>query len=212
MKKILTLIFFLITINCLFCQIQNSKIEYFDELGKKITQDQYVEKIKSQKFTTIVTDTTNNVHLTQKIQAGKITNKQKFDSIISRDFGNKYNSNLPLVIIYYPGRDYCNKANNGKKWNPIKNRYYNELEKGLRKLGKHNMFYVYKSNNGLKEGNKGYKKWYSDPDGIFEKLFFKYHYPCNSYIILKPDAKYIAIYGESGKEKVWEMFQKINNL
>jgi len=212
MKKHSILIIFLLIFSSIFCQNQDSNIEYFDDDGKKITKNEYVEKIKSRLFTTIVTDTTKNVYLVKRIQAGEITNKKIFDSLIKKEFAKKYDPNLPTVIVYYPGKDNCNSANNGSNWNPIKNRYYNELEKGLRKRGKYNIFYVYKSKKGLKDGNKGYKKWHSDPENIFEKLFFRYHYPCNSYVIIKPNGKYISILGESGKETVWKMYDNIDVL
>ena len=58
----------------------------------------------------------------------------------------------------------------------------------------------------MKDGLEKYEgllDWHKDPDGITEKLFFNYHYPCSSFVVISPNGNYLSYFGEFGKEYVW---------
>ncbi len=44
--------------------------------------------------------------------------------------------------------------------------------------------------------------WYKDPYGTIERLFFKYHYPCSSFVVLSKEGEFISYFGEFSKEYV----------
>jgi hypothetical protein len=55
--------------------------------------------------------------------------------------------------------------------------------------------YIYKNPHGL-EKYQGIQQWGADPDGLFEKQFFPFHYPCGSFVVISPKGKYRGILGE----------------
>lgn len=104
-----------------------------------------------------------------------------------------------IVINYYPGLDNCNK-NPGNDF--LKNRYANYTRK-INNISNIKQFYIYKEiGNTKKYGRK--LKWLKDPHEIFEKLFFKIHYPCGSYLIIFPDKTYVSYYGEYMLESIFD--------
>ncbi|MGO1752335.1 MAG: hypothetical protein ACTHYV_07570, partial [Psychroflexus sp.] len=66
-----------------------------------------------------------------------------------------------------------------------------------------------KNNKGLKKHERVFK-WTKDPEGIFEKTFFKHYYPpCSSYVVISKNGEYISYLGEFAKEHVWESTEEI---
>ena len=211
-KGLIILIFGILIYSCSSTKVGNGKTKYYNEKGESISKDKYYQKFRSGNFSTFISDATNNYRLAEKIESGSITNKRKFDSILLKELSEKYNPSLPSVFIFYPGKDDCNSANNRVNYNPIRNKYFSDLEKGLDEICKHNIFYIYKNKTGLNDGNKGFKKWHSDPNEIFERLFFKRHYICGSYVIVSKDAKYISEFGEYSKENIWKYIKFLEKL
>ena len=53
--------------------------------------------------------------------------------------------------------------------------------------------------------------WYKDPYHIIEKLFFKYHYPCSSFVVISKTGEFSSYFGEISKENVWEAAEKMTH-
>ena len=70
--------------------------------------------------------------------------------------------------------------------------------------------YIYKDGEGL-EKYDGIIKWHKDPNKIIEELFFKYHYPCMSFVAISGNGEFISFFGEFGKETVWTAVEILNN-
>lgn len=104
-----------------------------------------------------------------------------------------------IVINYYPGLDNCNINVNS---NVMSEKNYEYIRR-LNNFDKIKQFYIYKDIGNTKSYGKKLK-WYQDPHSIFEKLFFKIHYPCGSYVIIFPDKTYVSYYGEYMLESIFD--------
>ena len=76
------------------------------------------------------------------------------------------------------------------------------MEKGINKIKESNIIYVYKTQEGLIDG---FKEWFKDPEQTIEKLFFKRHYPCSSFVIISENNEFISHFGEFSKEYLWKV-------
>jgi len=56
--------------------------------------------------------------------------------------------------------------------------------------------YLSRSSKGLKKYEKSFE-WMSDPELIFANQFFKFAYPCGSFVVIHPSRYYRAYLGEA---------------
>jgi tRNA(Ile)-lysidine synthase TilS/MesJ len=59
------------------------------------------------------------------------------------------------VIIYYPGKDWCNSSGSATRRKVRK--WYNEMEKGINKIKESTIICIYKDTVGLYCKNDGFK-------------------------------------------------------
>jgi hypothetical protein len=133
-------------------------------------------------------------------------NRKYLDSLLSKSANRKIDSTKPLVILYYPGKDPCNSS--GTATRRTKKSWYNKMEKGINKIKESNILYIYKNDNGLIDG---FKEWIKDPEQTIERLFFKRHYPCSSFVVISEKNEFISYFGEFSKEYVWKAVEIITN-
>lgn len=104
-----------------------------------------------------------------------------------------------IVINYYPGLDNCNK-NPGNDF--LKSKYANYTRR-INSINNVKQYYFYKEIGNIeKYGRK--LIWLKDPHEILEKLFFKIHYPCGSYLIIYPDKTYVSYFGEYNLDNIFD--------
>lgn len=85
--------------------------------------------------------------------------------------------------------------------------YHNDYKKKLDKILDFDSYAVFKD----KESTKGHpKRKIFDKQLTIKKLFFNYYIPCGSFVVIKPDGRYICNYGEYGKEDVWGIAEEIS--
>ncbi|MEJ7694665.1 hypothetical protein, partial [Daejeonella sp.] len=116
-------------------------------------------------------------------------------------FNDKSTSNELIVLIYYPGKDPCNGLERNSTWNIFDGEY----QRKLKKISTYDHFWVYKNDENLKYYHPRRVNWQSDKNQLVEKLFFRYHYPCFSFVVLNKKGKYLSYFGEFGKNTVWEL-------
>ncbi|RZK04900.1 MAG: hypothetical protein EOO46_16240 [Flavobacterium sp.] len=187
MEKILLLIFL-----SYFPQIiAQQKITYLDGNDKVITEAQF--KITPKHFVAI--NDSLNIHKA-------VTNRsEKGNTAAVTEIYKRLNNLTPLdplkpmVIIFYPGIDACNSSGSATK--SSRRKWFKDLEYMINKIAEAKPIAIYKSKEGSKD-YKGVRKWYKDPEAIIERTFFKYHYPCSSYVIIMPNGDYVAYFGEFG--------------
>ena len=184
-------------------------IYYFDENDIEISEKIYLEKYRNREDSiyyhsiSLENDTCFVQKLVNKEPKGRLS-KKAFDVLISSlNKSNPKPKAKYTVIQYYPGKDRCN----GGKF------YGNRFDKGyLRKLKKEfsfNNYWVYKFDESMDFSSNSRVNWQLDENRTVERLFFKYHYPCSSFIILDNESKnYIGWLGEYGDSSVTEALNK----
>lgn len=184
MKKFLFIILITFTAGKVFAQ----EAKYFDVDNKEISKKDFEEKRSTNSVLDIQEDKNNHHKLIQREEKGNV---KEIEALISKleDVSKKtLNSNKPIVIIYYPGEDPCNSSGDTKSVS----KRHKELEHSISKA---NFIYIYKDHKGLEKfGDE--VKWIKDPDQTIEKLFFKYHYPCKSFVVISKNGNYISYFGE----------------
>ena len=206
-KILLKLTFGILIYSCSSLEIVNDRTKYFDENNLEISKSKFNRIRSTNKLLDIPGDSVNHKKLTLREKRGKINDKKSLVVLLEKAMNLELDSNKPIVIIYHPGKDPCNSSGTtDKEW--IKN-WYGQLEEGLIQVAEVKPLYIYKDNDGLQKYN-GILNWNKDPKGTIERIFFKYHYPCKSFVVISKDGEYISYFGEFGKEYVWEATQLMN--
>lgn len=208
MKKILLISFLgIILFACSSLNIGKNKMRYFDENNMELSKSKFKRIRSTNEFLDVPGDSINHKKLVEREEHGKIKNRALLESILEKEINQEINSNKPIVIIYYPGKDRCNSSGTGTKESTSP--WFDQLEDGVNQIAKTKPIYIYKDYKGLEEYN-GMVNWHKDPKGIVEKLFFLYHYPCFSFVVISKEGNYISYFGEFGKVSVWKATQLMN--
>lgn len=208
MKKFLLIPLFCIFIySCSSSKVGNKKTRFFDEDNVEVSESKFYRIRSKRKLISIEGDSSNHKKLILREKRGEITNRPLLESLLEKELNREIDSNKPIVIIFYPGKDACNSS--GLSTIISKKVWYKELEDGINQVAQIKPIYIYKDKEGLEEYD-GVLTWHKDPEGLIEKLFFEYHYPCGSFVVVSKDGNYISYFGETGKEYVWEATQLMN--
>lgn len=205
MRKILTLIISGILINS--CSSSQGDFTYLDFNNNEISRSKFRQKRSTNQYLDIQIDSLNQKKLIERTKTGKLENFEAYRSLVSNKSSEKIDNTKPLVIIYHPGKDACNSSGSATK-ETLKN-WYGTLEDGVQQLKANAPIYLYKEKEAL-EKYDGILNWHKDPDGLTEKLFFKYHYPCSSFVVISSDGEYVSYFGEFSKEYVWNAINLIS--
>ena len=181
-------------------KIDNNDIKYFDENYKPISKTEYENRKWKNRLLSIQGDSINHKILSIRENQGTLQNRKYLDSLLTLSTKKNIDSTKPLVIIFYPGKDPCNSSGSATR-RTIRS-WYNKMEKGINKIRESNIIYVYKETDGLFGKNDGYKEWIKDPQQTVERLFFKRHYPCSSFVAISEKGDFISYFGEFSKEYV----------
>lgn len=208
MKKVLLkLIFVILIYSCSSTKIGNDKTKYFDDNNIEISKSKFNQIRSTKKLLDIPGDSVNHKKLTLRENRGKVNDRKALELLLEKGLNQELDSNKPIVIIYYPGKDPCNSSGTtNKEW--IRS-WYGQLEEDLNQVAQVKPIYIYKENDGLKKYD-GILEWKKDPEGIVEKSFFKYHYPCMSFVVISKDGDYISRFGEFGHPLVRKALKEMN--
>ena len=125
-------------------------------------------------------------------------------------FGNQkqsVDSKLPTVFQYFQGDDLCSRSAFGgliTSWD----KKDIELKTYLKKKYKINFLNIKSNLSSIENRTNLSENWINDKYSMLKK-FFPYHYPCGSFIILKPNGEYYINYGEYGFLNVLKGLKKI---
>lgn len=165
---------------------QSENIKYFDTRNRPISEKKFNERRATNAVLDIVGDSANHRKLIEREENGQFADYAKLISALEKASGKKIDAGKPLVIIYYPGKDKCNETISLSKFTS----YYRSLQK----QSDAHIIFVYKD-FGSSTGNNP-AQWIKDPDALVEKSFFKYHYPCLSFVAISKTGKYSSYFGE----------------
>lgn len=193
---------FLFFIACLVCLIGNAQKKdiYLGTDMRPITKSDYQKKEKEPHFQLTYELDSAVVHVkTRRTVEGSIT-KNQLDFIRN---GLAINSERTLdvlstlVVLYYPGDDKCNKGRYKHMIDPLGYNFQKEIKKQ-----KHvEVFYVAKS-KAEKKPKKNQLQWQEDYKATIESLFFHFHYPCGSFVIINPSGTFLSFKGEYGLQQI----------
>lgn len=188
----------------LFSTFIYSQNKYFDDNDKEISKTEFLNwSLKNSQFKVYNDSLGTGKIISEREEVGTLFS-EKIIQTINKNLNLNLDKNKPLVITFYPGKDPCNSSGyatpkSAHQWNM-------ELIEKSNKITSTNFLFIYKSKEGLKSLKKDI--WYKDPKQLIELNFFKYHYPCSSYVIIFND-KYISYFGEFNKESVLTNLKKI---
>ena len=132
MKKVLlTFIIGILIYSCSATKTGN-KTKYFDENNVEISKSKFNRIRSTNKLFDIPGDSINHKKLTLREKRGKINDRKSLELLLEKATNRELDSDKPIVIIYYPGKDHCNSSGTtNTEW--IKS-WYGQLEDGLKQV------------------------------------------------------------------------------
>lgn len=177
--------------------------KYYDAAGKELSKAEFDYIERTQNYLGVIVDSSANAHqLVWREEWGIVPSVDSIYSKLETATGKSIDRNKYLVILYYPGKDRSNSS--GSATPDDYARYDSELARNIQKIAPTQVIHIYKDPTGLKKLYGNLSKHYQDPETIIERTFFKYHYPCGSYVIIRPDGAYGSYFGEYAYEDILE--------
>lgn len=151
----------------------------------------------------------------------KLHPRKKYGRLSEKDYLNlknylktKKKTNKDYTLIqYHPGRDRCNGGRSyhlGNSRYGIYSRWY--LKKLINEYN-YDIHWFHKKDSTMKFRSRGPIKWKVDDKDFMKNLFFPYHFPCNSFVVISNNTKnYIAVYGESGGMTVMDVANEMKQV
>lgn len=178
---------------------------YFNEQGEEVSKGRFKRDLDYGKYLDVQKE--NGLHLVKRLNKGTISSTI-LDQIMTAFGINEMGSKELLVINYHPGKDRCNSTGTSDK-NWLKNKYDNYQYKVKNELNS-TLIHVYKSKEGLKR-YQGIINFIPDQNQLIERNFFKYHYPCNSFVVIDKKGNYVSWFGEYHYDHVIKLGQELIN-
>lgn len=189
-------------------KIKKNHVKYFDINYKQVSKKEFNKIKKKNLLLSIQGDSIHHRLLSVRESRGAMDNRKIIDSLLGSITSKKIDAIKTIAIIYYPGKDPCNSS--GTSTRITTRDWYNKMEKGINDISESTILYIYKEIDGLYENNDGFKEWYKDADGLIGKLFFKYHYPCSSFVVISKKGEFISYFGEFPKDYIWNAVEILN--
>ncbi|WP_339889173.1 hypothetical protein [uncultured Flavobacterium sp.] len=206
-KKLLLSFLLVLLVACSSSKGNKNRTKYFDENNIEISKSKFNQIRATNLLLDIPGDSINHKKLTLREKIGRISDRPLLQSILEEQTKQKLDSLKPIVIIYYPGKDRCNST--GSVEVISRKFWYDMLEDGINQIAQIKPIYIYKDAEGLSK-YEGILNWHKDPGGTIERLFFQYHYPCSSFVVISKNGDYISYFGEFSKDYVWNATHKMN--
>jgi len=189
---------------------------YYDEDESQISDFIYKEKVTQGKnrYKYLKLNFQNDTCYVSLIVRRKNYGRLKqieFDSL-QKSLTNGINPPLKkyTVIQYHPGADKCNS---GKAY-PMPDKKSVFKERFLKKLDEDvgiQNYWIHKKDKQVQYHKIKSIDWQLDKNETVEKLFFKLHYPCHSFVIVDNFSKnYISFFGEYHSQQIVVFVKEMN--
>jgi hypothetical protein len=181
---------------------------FYDQDGEAVSKQKFNRLYRNLRRTHTYGDSAEVRRLVPRIMEGTLDNRGAFLRSLTEGIENPVPEDKPTIIIFYPGFDECNSTGTNDRFE-IK-QWHKELEEELMTIAGIRPLYLYRDNYGLR---KYYNiiNWRKDPKGLVEKQFFRYHYPCRSFVVIGVDGTYRSHFGVFSKDQLWEMTKSVVN-
>lgn len=177
---------------------------YQDEMGREVSRGYFEKQILEGPYFGIP-DGDNGKILVHRMPFGKVDPTPFFEKT-----GNSeaLEQGISLIVIYYPGKDECNSTGEGNNSSSIA-KEHKTLSRWAEKGNAAPPVYIYGNPHGLeKYGDK--VAWIPDPDHVFQDQFFRYPYPCGSFVVIHPSGEFRGILGEYPLSQIQVALKKLN--
>lgn len=112
----------------------------------------------------------------------------------------KLASKNTIVINYFPKSDKCRPD---KKWDYNSRLRYKRYLKQFKTKENISQYFIFKDEKSVNNFGKHFN-WYLDKNQLIEKTFFKFHYPCASYVIIRPNGNFYSKKGDNHTSGILE--------
>lgn len=207
MKLKLTLFFLFFLSKLAFAQNSNiGESLYFDPENNAVTKKEFYNIVNAREALVVKNDSLAIYKaITNRIEKGRIENYEEIIGKLEQTQPDiAFDKTKPLIVIFYPGKDPCNSSGSTDR------QEHSILEKKMDKLAKVKPIYLYRIKEGMNP-SETFLDWRKDPSNIIERTFFKYHYPCSSFVIIMPNGKYISNFAEFSMEILWKSLKELIN-
>lgn len=208
MKKTLTILLFF---KLCFVSSQTKKpVYYYDVNDISISEKLYLAKYQNKKdsiyYHSIVLE--NDTCYIQKLVKTRGIGRVKIDDfkLLNSTLNKTELTKKFSIIIYHPGKDRCNggralgRGHNQKFYKRLKDKYNVSIH------------WVHKMDTSINFIDHKGVQWMTDKNKVVEKLFFKYNYPCSSFVIINnATRKYTYQFGEYNLEYMQDMLKWMIN-
>ncbi len=185
-------------------QLLSAQIIYRDDQGSEIGREYFENQILEGPYFGIPGKSENEKVLVHRMPSGRLESTQAFYE--KSDNLKAYEAGKSLLIIYYPGPDDCNTtgARTPKEYYP---KSHPALLRWTKKQDAAEPLYIYQIPEGIDRSDPELN-WQKDPEKIFEKAFFRYPYPCQSFMVIHPDGRFRGILGEFPLDQIHVALKK----
>jgi len=175
-------------------------------MGGLITKESYEKQILEGPYFGVPGIEVNEQVLVHRMPFGQVDNAEALYSALGLEELRK--AGKPIVVIFYPGKDECNSTGSNEGNTKFYQKDHDWLQKNISSKGGYGPIYLYRNPAGL-EKYAGIMTWQSDPQGLFEKTFFKFPYPCRSFVVVDYTGNYRAILGEFPNSQIVAALKKL---
>ncbi|MCG7502911.1 hypothetical protein MHM83_13660 [Tenacibaculum sp. Mcav3-52] len=195
MQKFLTSLFTIITLGA-YAQLKDTI--FLNENSIKLTKEAYFSNEKNEHFFHFKTQKDSTTTILIKVAQRKygridINTHNKIKKYLFFLSNKEIDSSKTIIINYFPKQDNCCIPNN--PWSIASIKSFKRFVQKLKNKEHIYQFFIFKDTRTVNNFS-GYFSWYADKESIIEKAFFKFQYPCYSYIIIKPNGNYFTFRGE----------------
>lgn len=201
MYRFFNLLIFIFLSNAAFPQSS-----YRNELGGRITKTEFESQILEGPYFGVPGDQEGEMVLVYRMPVGTVANPEVYYQITENERAFAQGKNL--IVVYYPGPDECNSNSQDFDVNAMR-KATKSLEKWAKKHDAAAPVFVFKNEGGLLAYQE-FMNWEADPESIFEQQFFKFPYPCKSFVVLHPSGAYRAILGDFPLSQIDQALKKLN--
>ncbi|WP_439128099.1 hypothetical protein [Polaribacter sp.] len=202
MKKSILLILFI----CQFTSAQKKEL-YVNDDYVLIGKETYNKNIPGKYFTYFKQENDSLIIYIKSpsIKVGRIKDSvhNKIKYYLKELTNKKIDEKNTIIINYFPENDKCL---GNRRWNSSILYKFKKFVKNVKSKENISQFFIFKDESVVKNFKRKFT-WYLDKNQIIEKEFFKLHYLCFSYIIIKPNGNYYSKRGEYDINKLLEKIQ-----
>lgn len=184
----------------------SAQTRYRDEMGRSVSKEEFQNKILNEPYFGIPSEDPEVMMLIYRMPFGKVDPKVFYEKLGKTD---ELEAGKSLIVIYYPGKDECNSTGDHADDPKYFQKTHDYFLKTAEKRNAAEPSYIFKNPHGL-EKYQGIITWEPDPEGVFEMEFFKFSYPCRSFVVIHPTGEYRSILGEFPNSQIDQALKILN--